>query len=40
MEVTAKVAVEHWGPYEGDGLVLHVTSVRACQKPKEEVVQM
>ncbi len=40
VEVTAKVAVEHWDPYEGDGPVLHVTAVRPCQKPKEEVVQM
>lgn len=40
VEITAQVAVEHWDPYEGDGPVLHVTSVKACQKPAEEVVQM
>ena len=40
VEVTAQVRVEHWDPYEGDGPVLHVTSVAPCQKPAEEVVQM
>ena len=40
VQVTAEARVEHWDPYEGDGPVLHVTSVRACQKPEEEVVQM
>jgi len=40
VEVTAKVAVEHWDPYEGDGPVLHVSSIKPCQKPKDEVVQM
>lgn len=40
VEVTGQVRVEHWDPYEGDGPVIHVTSVKACQKPEEEVVQM
>mgnify|MGYP001040342668 FL=1 len=40
VQVTAEARVEHWDPYEGDGPVLHVTSVRACQKPEEEVVKM
>ena len=40
VEVTAEVAVEHWDPYEGEGPVLHVKSIKACQKPDEEVVQM
>ncbi|MDE6880616.1 MAG: hypothetical protein K2P20_04580 [Oscillospiraceae bacterium] len=40
VQVTAEARVEHWDPYEGDGPVLHVTSVQACQKPAEEVVQM
>lgn len=40
VEVTAEVAVEHWDPYEGDGPVLHVKSVKPCQKPKDEIVQM
>ena len=40
VEVTAQVGVEHWDPYEGDGPVLHVTSVTPCRKPAEEVVQM
>ena len=40
VEVTAEARVEHWDPYEGDGPVLHVKSVKACQKPAEEVVQM
>ena len=40
VEVTAQVAVEHWDPYEGEGPVLHVTSITPCGKPDEEVVQM
>lgn len=40
VEVTGQVRVEHWDPYEGDGPVIHVTSVKACRKPEEEVVQM
>ena len=40
VEVTAEASVEHWEPYEGEGPVLHVKSLRAFQKPKEEVVQM
>lgn len=40
VEVTAEARVEHWDPYEGDGPVLHVTSIVPCGKPKEEVVQM
>ena len=40
VEVTAEARVEHWDPYEGDGPVLHVTSIVPCNKPAEEVVQM
>ncbi len=40
VEVTGQVRVEHWDPYEGNGPVIHVTSVKACRKPEEEVVQM
>ena len=40
VQVTAEARVEHWDPYEGEGPVLHVTSIKACQKPAEEVVQM
>ena len=40
VEVTAEARVEHWGPYEGEGPVLYVKSVKPCQKPQEEVVQM
>ena len=41
VEVTGKVHVEHWDPYgEDDGPVIHVTSVKACPKPEEEIVQM
>lgn len=41
VEITATCAVEHWDPYgEDDGPVLHVTSIRACPKPREEIVQM
>ena len=41
VEVTAKVSLEHWDPYgEEDGPVLHVTDLRPCEKPAEEVVQM
>ncbi len=40
VEVTGQVRVEHWDPYEGDGPVIHVTGIRACQKPEEKVVQM
>jgi len=40
-EITATVHVEHWDPYgEEDGPVLHVTSIKACPKPKEEIVQL
>ena len=40
VEVTGQVRVEHWDPYESNGPVIHVTSVKACRKPEEEVVQM
>jgi len=40
VEVTAEAAVEYWEHYDGEGPVLHVTSVKPCQKPAEEVVQM
>ena len=40
VEVTAQARVEHWDPYQGDGPVLHVSSVVPCGKPAEEVVQM
>lgn len=40
VEITAQARVEHWDPYQGDGPVLHVTSVIPCEKPQEEVVQM
>ena len=41
VEVTGEVRVEHWDPYgEEDGPVIHVTSVKACPKPEEEIVQM
>ena len=41
VEITATCASEHWDPYgEDDGPVLHVTSIKACQKPEEEIVQM
>ena len=41
VEVTARVSLEHWDPYgEEDGPVLHVTDLRPCEKPAEEVVQM
>ena len=41
VEVTARVSLEHWDPYgEEDGPVLHVTDLRKCEKPAEEVVQM
>ena len=41
VEVTARVSLEHWDPYgEEDGPVLHVTDLRRCEKPAEEVVQM
>lgn len=40
VEITAEARVEHWDPYQGDGPVLHVTSVIPCEKPQEEVVQM
>ncbi|MDE7242511.1 MAG: hypothetical protein K2O18_00820 [Oscillospiraceae bacterium] len=40
VEVTAEARMEHWDPYGGDGPVLHVKSMKACQKPAEEVVQM
>ena len=40
VEVTGQVSVEHWDPYEGDGPVIHVKSVKACRKPAEEIVQM
>lgn len=41
VEVTGEVRVEHWDPYgEEDGPVIHVSSVKACPKPAEEVVQM
>ena len=41
VQVTARVALEHWDPYgEENGPVLHVTDLRPCEKPAEEVVQM
>ena len=41
VEITAEARVEHWDPYgEEDGPVLHVTDLRKCEKPAEEVVQM
>ena len=40
VEVIAEAHVEHWDPYEGDGPVLHVKSIRPCQRPAEEVVQL
>ena len=40
VEVTAEAQVEYWEPYQGEGPVLHVRSVKACQRPEEEVVQM
>jgi len=41
VEITARCAAEHWDPYgEGDGPVLHVTDIKLCQKPEEEIVQM
>lgn len=40
VEITAQARVEHWDPYQGDGPVLHVTSIIPCEKPQEEVVQM
>lgn len=41
VEVTARVALEHWDPYgEEDGPVLHVTDLRPCEAPAEEIVQM
>ena len=40
VEVTAEARVEHWDPYEGDGPVLYVKSIKPCRKPDEEVVQM
>ena len=40
VEIRAEARVEHWDPYQGDGPVLHVSSVVPCGKPAEEVVQM
>lgn len=41
VEITAVCRTEHFDPYgEDDGPVLHVTSVKPCEKPEQELVQM
>ena len=38
VEISATVKKEHDAAYEGVGPVLYVTDIKACDKPKQEVV--
>ncbi len=38
VEITATVRKENVEAYQGEGPVLHVTEIHACEKPKQEVV--
>ena len=40
IEVVAKVRCEEWEGYQGEGPVLYPVSVRAAQKPEDEVVNL
>ena len=38
VEVEARMAVENHPAYKGKGPVMHVMSIKACEKPANEVV--
>jgi len=40
IEVVAKVRCEEWEGYQGEGPVLYPVSVKAAQKPEDEVVNL